>query len=95
MESLDLNSRGYYLWNDSLGFAMGENEAETTVPVASLTKMMTALVALEELDRREDLDLTTMVKVPAEALRGLAEFAVVGLSAGQDGVGASAKMRVF
>ncbi len=84
MESLDLNSRGYYLWNDSLGFAMGENEAETTVPIASLTKMMTALVALEELDRREDLDLTTMVKVPAEALRGLAEFAVVGLSAGQE-----------
>lgn len=78
MDGVELNSRGYYLWNETLGRVMLECEAGTPVPVASLTKMMTALVAVETKDLEEKTVVTP------EALAGLEEFAVIGLKVGQE-----------
>lgn len=77
MDSLKLNSRGYFLWNNSLGLAMGGMEADEPVEVASLTKIMTALVTLE------NKDLAEMVAITPEMLQGLEEFAIIGLQVGQ------------
>lgn len=77
MDGLELNSRAYYLWNNSLGYALGEQAAAEPAPVASLTKIMTALLTLENRDLKEEVAIT------AEMLQGLEEFAVIGLQAGQ------------
>ncbi len=54
---VDLDS-GYVLW---------EKNSRKSVPIASMTKMMTLLVALEEIERRSDVTLDTMVTVTRNA----------------------------
>lgn len=77
MEELGINSRNYLLWNNTLGTVVAEKDADTQTPVASLTKIMTALVTLE----RRQLD--EMVEITPAMLQGLEEFAIIGLQAGQ------------
>lgn len=74
----DLNSPRYFLWNNTLGIAVSAEKADEQVPVASLTKMMTALLVLE----RRNLD--EVVVIVPEMLQHLDEFVVVGLSVGQE-----------
>lgn len=77
MNIVELNSRGYVLINNSLGIELVEKNADVRVPVASLTKMMTALVALEK------MELNRVITITAEMLAGLEGFAKVGLRLGQ------------
>lgn len=56
---------------------MGGREADMPTAVASLTKIMTALVALENRDLSEEVVITS------EMLNGLYEYAVIGLQVGQ------------
>lgn len=77
MESLELNSRGYFLWNNDLGVMISGQNEDVQVPVASLTKIMTALVVLERREMNEE------VTINSEMLAGLEEFAKLGLRVGQ------------
>ena len=77
MESLELNSRSFFLWNNDLGIEVAGLEADTLTPVASMTKIMTALLTLENLDLNKEITITTKM------LQGLEGYAVVGLSVGQ------------
>lgn len=77
MDDLALNSKAYYLWNDTLGVVIEERAADEVVPVASLTKIMTALITLEQ------RGLDEIVTITPEMLSGLEEFAIVGLQIGQ------------
>lgn len=77
MESLELNSRGYFLWNNDLGVMIGGQNEDVQVAVASLTKIMTALIVLERREMNEEVTIT------AEMLAGLEGFAKLGLRTGQ------------
>lgn len=84
MENLGLSSRAWVLWDNEWGRAVfdGEGaevgrEADTPMEVASLTKIMTAIVTLEKRRLEEEVTITP------EMLTGLEEFAVIGLEAGQ------------
>lgn len=77
MDGLSLDSRAYFLWNDSLGVVIGENLAQEQTAVASLTKIMTALLTLEH------KTLNETVMITPEMVSGLTEFAVIGLQVGQ------------
>lgn len=74
---MGLNSRAYILWDNSLGRVVSEAEANTPVPVASLTKIMTALITLEQRELAEEVTITP------EMLAGLEEFSIIGLQVGQ------------
>ncbi len=77
MEELGLSSRSYFLWNNSLGFEVLGRDMDVQTEVASLTKIMTALLVLET------RDLAETVVITPEMLSGLYEFAVIGLTVGQ------------
>lgn len=76
METSTLSSRGYFLWNNTSGFKLGGFEADTAVPVASLTKIMTALITLEHRQLDEKVTIT------APMLENLEEFATIDLEVG-------------
>lgn len=78
MEGLELNSRGYYLGSSGAEWSLGTKAASEPVPVASLTKMMTAYLVLES-----GSSLSEEVTIRPEMLQGLEEFAVLGLQVGQ------------
>ncbi len=78
MDDLAINSRSYFLWNNTLGLVLAEKDANLATPVASLTKMMTALITIQQ------RQLDEMVEITPEMLQGLEEFAIVGLQAGQN-----------
>lgn len=73
-----LSSPRYLLWNNTLGLVVSESAADEVIPVASLTKIMTALVTLEQRQLEEKVLITS------EMLQGLEEFAKVGLRVGQE-----------
>lgn len=77
MESLSLHSRSFFLWNNDLGLEAAGLEADTPTAVASMTKIMTALVTLENRQLDDEVMITPAM------LRGLEGYAVVGLRAGQ------------
>lgn len=77
MDELKINSRGYLLWNNTQGLMVAEKDADEQAPIASLTKMMTALIAVEQ------RELDEIVEITPEMLQGLEEFAVIGLMSGQ------------
>lgn len=77
MNEVETSSRGYLLWNNSAKLVIGEQETNTPVPVASLTKIMTALLVLEHRNLDEEVTIT------AEMLEGLEEFSIIGLQVGQ------------
>lgn len=65
---LDINSKNAILYNLDSNEILYEKESEEKVQIASLTKIMTALVSLENI---EDLDKQVILK--NEDLKGLAE----------------------
>lgn len=77
MEGLELNSRGYYLVGKNTGLLVGAKAADEPVPVASLTKIMTAYITLNSRKLDEEVVITP------EMLSELEEFAVIGLEVGQ------------
>lgn len=77
MDELKINSRSYFLWNNSTGTAIAEKNSAVQTPVASLTKIMTALLAVEL------RDLDEVVEIMPGMLQGLEGFAVLGLRSGQ------------
>lgn len=74
---LGLASQAIIVVEPSSGRVLYAKNADAELPVASLTKMMTILVALDHLELDSEATITT------EMLAGLDEFAVLGLSAGQ------------
>ena len=54
-------------WTDRVCY--WEKHADRSLAIASLTKMMTVLLLMEDLDRHDDLSLQTMVPVTASAAR--------------------------
>lgn len=78
ISEVNLNSKGYILINNTLGLEVGSEGADEKVPVASLTKIMTALVVLEKCEMNE------MVRITGEMLAGLEGFAKIGLRVGQE-----------
>lgn len=84
MKDLGLSSRAWLLFDNSWGREVFDEEgesmsegADTPMEVASLTKIMTAVVVLEQRSLDEEVTITE------EMLTGLEEFAVIGLEAGQ------------
>jgi serine-type D-Ala-D-Ala carboxypeptidase (penicillin-binding protein 5/6) len=51
------------------GYVLWEKNSRQPVPIASMTKMMTLLVAFEELEQRSDITLDTVITVSAKAER--------------------------
>lgn len=78
ISEVNLNSKGYILINNTLGLEVGSEGADEKVPVASLTKIMTALVVLEKCEMNET------VRITGEMLAGLEGFAKIGLRVGQE-----------
>ena len=65
---LEINSSNAILYNLNDGEVLMEKQADEKVKIASLTKIMTALVAIENID-----NLNKVVKIPEEGLVGLVE----------------------
>lgn len=81
IKALDIYSEHAILYNMNENTVLFEKNAEEKIPIASLTKIMTAIVAIENIS-----DLEEKVPVPKEALEGLAakNAMVVGLKVGEE-----------
>ncbi len=66
--ALEINSQNAVLYNLNDGEILFEKGKDEKVKIASLTKIMTAIVAIENID-----NLNKVVRVPEEGLRGLRE----------------------
>ena len=75
--SLDLNSKYAYLYNRDTESTIYEYNSEEEIPIASLTKIMTALIVIEN---NEDLDKE--IKIKDEDLRDMYEYTTAGFQAG-------------
>lgn len=78
-DALELNSKYVYVYNDTLDRAMYEMGANEEVKVASMTKIMTAIIVIE---KNEDLD--KVIKIKDEDLRDMYEYTTTGFQAGQE-----------
>ena len=80
IEALEINSEHAILYNMNDDIVIFEKNADERTYIASLTKIMTTIVAIENID---DVDET--VSVPYEALDGLiaANASVAGFYSGQ------------
>lgn len=78
--ALEIQSKNYVLYNLDNGELLMEQNKDTETSVASLTKIMTTLVAIEMID-----DLNTQVVITSPMLAGLAEANayVINLKVGQ------------
>lgn len=78
-------SEAYLLMDYQTGLPLAEKNADEPLAPASLTKVMTALLLLEQYPVEQDVDLSTMtVSIEAEDLEGLVEAnaSVAGLEIG-------------
>lgn len=80
VKALEIQSKNAILYNLNEDTILFSKEAEEKIPIASLTKIMTAIVALENIT-----NLDEVVTVPSKALEGLAlkNAMVVGFRAGE------------
>lgn len=62
VNAVSVNAKGSILMDEATNEVLFENNAHAKLPMASTTKIMTALVAIEK------LDLTQKIKVPAKAV---------------------------
>lgn len=76
--NVDLVSPRVIIYNLNEDKILYEKDADTETPVASLTKLMTATIILED-----NFIPTQQITVTADMLKGLEEFAIVGLKPGQ------------
>ena len=68
INALEINSKNAILYNMNDDLVIYEKDADTKTYIASLTKIMTTIVAIENID-----DINEVVTVPSEALDGLIE----------------------
>lgn len=80
INALEINSSHAILYNMNENTVLFEKEADTRTYIASLTKIMTTIVAIENID-----DINEYVTIPYEALEGLIEAnaSVAGFKLGQ------------
>jgi len=76
IRALELNSKYSYVYNVKEDNVMYEVDSEKQVQVASLTKIMTAIIAIE------NSDLNTEVTIIDSDLRDMYEYAVAGFKVG-------------
>ena len=80
VQALEIESENAILYNLNDNTILFSKEADEKIPIASLTKIMTAIVAIENIS-----NLDEVVTVPSQALEGLAQknAMVVGFLPGQ------------
>ena len=80
INALEINSSHAILYNMNEDMVLYEKDADTRTYIASLTKIMTTIVAIENID-----DINESVTIPYEALEGLIEAnaSVAGFKLGQ------------
>ena len=76
---LDINSKNAFVYNLTEDRIMYEKDAYKETRVASLTKIMTAIIVIENND-----DLNTLVKIKDEDLRDMYEYTTIGLQEGYE-----------
>ena len=79
VNALELNSKYVYVYNDTLDKVMYESNAYEEVKVASMTKIMTAILVIEN---NENLDRKIIIK--DEDLRDMYEYTTTGFQAGHE-----------
>jgi len=77
VNSLELNSKYSYIYNIKENKIMYENDSKKQIPVASLTKIMTAIIAIEN-----NNDLEKEVTMINSDFRDMYEYAVAGFKVG-------------
>lgn len=75
--SLELNSKYAYVYNREEDKVMFEVDSKKEIPVASLTKIMTAIIAIENND-----DLNEKIIMRNSDFRDMYEYAIAGLDVG-------------
>ena len=80
INALEINSEHAILYNMNEDMVLYEKDADTRTYIASLTKIMTTIVAIENID-----DINEYVTIPYEGLEGLIEAnaSVAGFRLGQ------------
>lgn len=80
INALEINSKHAILYNMNEDMVLYEKDADTRTYIASLTKIMTTIVAIENID-----DINESVTIPYEGLEGLIEAnaSVAGFRLGQ------------
>ena len=80
INALEINSKHAILYNMNEDMVLYEKDADTRTYIASLTKIMTTIVAIENID-----DINEYVTIPYEGLEGLIEAnaSVAGFRLGQ------------
>ena len=80
VNALEINSNHAILYNMNEDMVLYEKDADTRTYIASLTKIMTTIVAIENID-----DINEYVTIPYEGLEGLIEAnaSVAGFKLGQ------------
>ena len=68
VNALEINSKNAILYNMNDDEILFEKDSEEEVPIASLTKIMTSIIAIENID-----DINETVTIPEEGLEGLVE----------------------
>lgn len=76
-EGFNITSKNVILYNLNDQNVLYDLEANERVPIASLTKIMTAIVAIEHID-----DMDQQVTVMKDAFQGIEEYTQVGLKVG-------------
>lgn len=76
-EEFNITSKHVILYNLNDNNVLYELKSDEKTQVASLTKIMTAIVAIEQ-----SKDLEEVVMVPKEAFQGISEYSQVGLKTG-------------
>lgn len=79
INALEINSKNAILYNLNNGEIIYEKNSDETIKIASMTKIMTSIVAIENID-----NLTDKIVITNEMLKGLIEqnAAVVGFKVG-------------
>ena len=79
IQALELNSKYVYVYNDTLDRVMYEMNANEEVKVASMTKIMTAILVIEK-----NPNLDKVIEIKDEDLRDMYEYTTTGFQAGQE-----------
>ena len=79
VQALDLNSKYVYVYNDTLDRVMYEMNSNEEVKVASMTKIMTAILVIEK-----NPDLDKVITIEDEDLRDMYEYTTTGFQAGHE-----------
>ncbi len=79
VQALDLNSKYVYVYNDTLDRVVYEMNSNEEVKVASMTKIMTAILVIEK-----NPDLDKVITIEDEDLRDMYEYTTTGFQAGHE-----------